>query len=169
MTMQQIITDAFADLNAQMLSRQLAWAEARLADTKAVIAELAPKRRQMGEWAYYDAVFAAAGGKTWFNMIFGDLVGNVTKNIANIIAKRDAKIILAIGRKLPRWPECHVPAWLEGMTKEEREAKVQMPILGNFKVLKEISKGYNAVPTPQAPASPFPNGLNEPQSDDLPF
>jgi hypothetical protein len=57
------------------------------------------------------------------------------------------------------------------VTKEEREAKVQMPILGNFKVLKEISKGYNAVPTPQAPApsSPFPNGLNEPESDDLPF
>ena len=96
MTLQQIITDAFADLNAQMLSRQLAWAEARLADTKAVIAELAPKRRQMGEWAYYDAVFATAGGKTWFNMIFGDLVGNVTKNIANLIAKRDAKIIDAL-------------------------------------------------------------------------
>ncbi len=27
--------------------------------------------------------------------------------------KRDAKIILAVGRKLPRWPECHDPVWLE--------------------------------------------------------
>jgi len=96
MTMQEIITDAFADLNAQMLSRQLAWAQARLEDTKAVIAELSPKRRQIGEWAYYEAVFAAAGGKTWKNMIFGDLVGNVTKNINNTIAKRDAKIIDAL-------------------------------------------------------------------------
>lgn len=99
MTMQEILTDAFADLNAQMLSRQLAWAQARLEDTKAVIADLAPKRRQMGEWAYYDAVFAAAGGKTWFNMIFGDLVGNVTKNINNTIAKRDAKIIDALAKE----------------------------------------------------------------------
>lgn len=29
--------------------------------------------------------------------------------------KRDAKVLLAVGRKLPRWPECHVPAWTEGM------------------------------------------------------
>ncbi len=26
--------------------------------------------------------------------------------------KRDAKIILAVGRRLPRWPECHDPKWL---------------------------------------------------------
>ncbi len=25
--------------------------------------------------------------------------------------KRGAAIILAVGRKLPRWPECHIPAW----------------------------------------------------------
>lgn len=25
---------------------------------------------------------------------------------------RDAKIILAVGRRLPRWPECHDPAWV---------------------------------------------------------
>jgi len=25
--------------------------------------------------------------------------------------KRNAKIILAVGRKLPRWPECHEPEW----------------------------------------------------------
>lgn len=28
--------------------------------------------------------------------------------------KRGVKIILAIGRKLPRWPECHIPAWAAG-------------------------------------------------------
>lgn len=27
--------------------------------------------------------------------------------------KRDAKIILAIGQKLPRWPECHIPDWVQ--------------------------------------------------------
>jgi len=25
---------------------------------------------------------------------------------------RDAKVILAVGRRLPRWPECHDPGWL---------------------------------------------------------
>ena len=32
---------------------------------------------------------------------------------------RKAKIILAIGRKLPRWPECHVPVWTQGMNEND--------------------------------------------------
>lgn len=35
-----------------------------------------------------------------------------------------AEIILAVGGRLPRWPECHFPGWAEGLTKEEREAKI---------------------------------------------
>ncbi|OGZ35059.1 MAG: hypothetical protein A2174_00530 [Candidatus Portnoybacteria bacterium RBG_13_41_18] len=27
-------------------------------------------------------------------------------------SKRDVKIILAVGQKLPRWPECHIPDWV---------------------------------------------------------
>ena len=34
-----------------------------------------------------------------------------------------AEVVFAVGKRLPRWPECHVPVWLEGMSKEEREAK----------------------------------------------
>lgn len=34
-----------------------------------------------------------------------------------------AEVVFAVGRRLPRWPECHVPAWLEGMSKEDREAR----------------------------------------------
>lgn len=30
--------------------------------------------------------------------------------------KRGVKIILAVGRRLPRWPECHDPPWLNGQT-----------------------------------------------------
>ncbi|HBT81606.1 hypothetical protein A2757_02705 [Candidatus Giovannonibacteria bacterium RIFCSPHIGHO2_01_FULL_48_47] len=38
--------------------------------------------------------------------------------------KRGAEVILAIGRKLPRWPECHQPGWIldkkdEGYEKKE--------------------------------------------------
>lgn len=33
-------------------------------------------------------------------------------------ASRDAKIILAVGHKLPRWPECHQPSWVADQNKE---------------------------------------------------
>ena len=36
-------------------------------------------------------------------------------------SKRDARIILAVGGRLPRWPECHIPVWAESISKEERE------------------------------------------------
>lgn len=33
-----------------------------------------------------------------------------------------AEVILAIGRRLPRWPECHVPAWADRLAVEDRNA-----------------------------------------------
>lgn len=38
--------------------------------------------------------------------------------------KRDAKVILAVGRKLPRWPECHVPTWARGLNEDQAQARV---------------------------------------------
>lgn len=38
-------------------------------------------------------------------------------------SKRDSQIILAVGGRLPRWPECHIPPWAESLGKTEREAK----------------------------------------------
>lgn len=38
--------------------------------------------------------------------------------------KRGAKIILGIGRKLPRWPECHIPAWAEKLPPDEQKLKL---------------------------------------------
>lgn len=37
--------------------------------------------------------------------------------------KRDAKVILTLGMKQPRWPECHVPEWALKLSKEERQSK----------------------------------------------
>ncbi|MDO8561191.1 MAG: beta-galactosidase [bacterium] len=34
--------------------------------------------------------------------------------------KRNAEIILAVGEKLPRWPECFVPDWAGTLSREER-------------------------------------------------
>lgn len=33
----------------------------------------------------------------------------------NEAGKRGASVVLAIGRKLPRWPECHDPSWLKNL------------------------------------------------------
>lgn len=33
-----------------------------------------------------------------------------------------ASVILAVGRRLPRWPECHVPEWTNAIEREERQA-----------------------------------------------
>ncbi len=32
----------------------------------------------------------------------------------------NAEVILAVGRRLPRWPECHIPDWAKKLTVEER-------------------------------------------------
>ncbi len=34
----------------------------------------------------------------------------------NEASQRGAKIILGVGRRLPRWPECHDPSWLGGLS-----------------------------------------------------
>ncbi len=34
---------------------------------------------------------------------------------------RGAHVILAVGRRLPRWPECHVPVWASHKTEEEQK------------------------------------------------
>jgi hypothetical protein len=97
MTNNEILAAAFATLNADMLERQLTWAARRGDATKNLINELSPKRRSMGEWAYYDAIFDVAGGKTWFNIVCAANRDElVKKNVASLIAKRDAKILAAL-------------------------------------------------------------------------
>jgi len=39
-------------------------------------------------------------------------------------AEHQAAVILSIGRKLPRWPECHVPEWAQGLSERDQQAKV---------------------------------------------
>lgn len=40
-------------------------------------------------------------------------------------AKRGVRVILAVGRKVPRWPECHDPPWLNKLSRDEQEGAVQ--------------------------------------------
>lgn len=38
--------------------------------------------------------------------------------------KRGVKTILVIGMKTPRWPECHLPSWVNTMSKEEQQERI---------------------------------------------
>jgi hypothetical protein len=35
-----------------------------------------------------------------------------------------AEVVLAVGRRLPRWPECHIPDWAAKLTWEEQQAEI---------------------------------------------
>lgn len=35
-----------------------------------------------------------------------------------------AEVVFAVGRRLPRWPECHVPSWAEGLTWQEQQTEI---------------------------------------------
>lgn len=36
----------------------------------------------------------------------------------------DAKLIYVVGMKTGRWPECHIPAWADGLSKEQQQAEI---------------------------------------------
>jgi len=42
----------------------------------------------------------------------------------NEVSKRGGEIILAVGRRLPRWPECFSPEWSKNFSQEENEASI---------------------------------------------
>jgi hypothetical protein len=37
----------------------------------------------------------------------------------NLASQRNIQIVLAIGRRLPRWPECHDPLWIKGFSTDQ--------------------------------------------------
>lgn len=53
--------------------------------------------------------------------------------------KRGVKLIIGIGRRLPRWPECHVPAWAKGFSEKEQQTEV-------LELLPQIVNRYKESP-----------------------
>lgn len=66
--------------------------------------------------------------------------------------KRNAEIILAVGQKVPRWPECFVPGWAtaNGMSKDDR-------LLSFIKIIIERYKNNPTVKYWQIENEPFLN------------
>lgn len=64
--------------------------------------------------AYWDKVESEQGE---YN--FEDLDWQISE-----IEKRDGEIILAVGRRMPRWPECFEPEWTREFSEEEKQPKI---------------------------------------------
>ena len=64
--------------------------------------------------AYWDEIEPKSGEFVW-----GDLDWQIER-----ASERGAEIILAVGGRLPRWPECHFPDWAAQLSKKEREQKI---------------------------------------------
>ncbi len=50
-------------------------------------------------------------------------------------SKRGAQVTLVIGRKLPRWPECHEPTWVKDLSPWDQEEQL-------FKMLRAVVEHY---------------------------
>ena len=79
----------------------------------AIISDLKPKKLRLV--AYWDRIEKESGQFDFSELDF------------QLDGARDAglEIVLAIGMKTPRWPECHVPAWALPLPTEEREIKLR--------------------------------------------
>ncbi len=47
-----------------------------------------------------------------------------TDFLFNEAEKRKAKVILSLGEKQPRWPECQIPSWAKGLKLEDRRQRI---------------------------------------------
>lgn len=65
--------------------------------------------------------------------------------------KAGASVILAVGRRLPGWPECHEPEWVKGLSQEKKQEK----ILAFIKKVVERYKNYDNIKYWQIENEPF--------------
>ncbi len=96
----------------------------------AVLDELEVKKLRLP--AYWNEIEPKGGEFVW-----DDLDWQIKE-----AGKRDVKIILAVGGRLPRWPECHFPDWVERLPKEKREQKTlnyTREVINRYKNDKQIT------------------------------
>lgn len=79
----------------------------------AIMDELNPKKLRLV--AYWDRIEKESGQFDFSELDF---------QLALARAK-GSEVVVAIGMKVPRWPECHIPKWAQSLATEEREAMLQ--------------------------------------------
>lgn len=90
---------------------------------EAIINELKPDKIRL--MAYWDEI-----EKEKNNYNFSDLDWQLKE-----AEESNTKIILVVGMKVPRWPECHIPDWANSISIDEREKELQ-------EYLREVVKRY---------------------------
>jgi len=64
--------------------------------------------------------------------------------------KRNAEVILVVGQKVPRWPECFIPKWATDSDQKRKESLIKF-----VEVVVNHFKGYSAVKYWQVENEPF--------------
>lgn len=119
----------------------LNWKETYLA----ILNDLQPKRMRIS--AHWDLIEKEKGIYD-----FSDLDWQIEE-----ASKKNVEIILAIGRRTPRWPECHTPAWAKNLGEENQGE----PMLNLLKKEIEHFKKYDNIIYWQVENEPFLNIFGE--------
>lgn len=69
----------------------------------------------------------------------------------NEAKKRNAKLILSLGQKQPRWPECHIPNWAKDISVKEKQEQ----LLDVIKTIVERYKNDDAILRWQVENEPY--------------
>ncbi|OGE88079.1 MAG: hypothetical protein A3J07_01620 [Candidatus Doudnabacteria bacterium RIFCSPLOWO2_02_FULL_49_13] len=59
----------------------------------------------------------------------------------NLARQYDTEVILVVGKKQPRWPECHVPSWARDLSEfEQQNAELEMVVaaINHFKSFEAV-------------------------------
>ncbi len=108
-----------------------------------ILEELKPKYVRLN--AYWEDLEFNRGQ---FNLASTDV-----KYMLEEAGKRDVKIILVLGHKQPRWPECHNPPWYGNLSQKEKEDAV----LNMLKHSVSYFKNFKAVEMWQVENEPYFN------------
>jgi hypothetical protein len=76
------------------------------------------------------------------------------KNIDEMLTeadKRNVEVILVLGQKQPRWPECHIPDWAKTLDAEKRSEAV----LSMIKISVEHFKQFDVIKSWQVENEPY--------------
>ena len=79
------------------------------ANLNAIVTELRPKKMRL--IAYWDEIEKERGAYD-----FSDLDWELDR-----AREQGIRVTLVVGMKVPRWPECHVPAWAQALAPDDRE------------------------------------------------
>lgn len=66
-------------------------------------------------------------------------------------AKRGAKVVLVVGERQPRWPECHMPGWAKELSIVQRRQQ----LLGYIQIVVQRYKDHPALDSWQVENEPF--------------